>query len=132
MPFELGVFYGAKQLGLLKHQKKECIIFEKEKYRYQQFLSDIAGIDVSPHDNNPHVLMLAVREWLATASRRTSIPQGTDIVNRYISFEKCIKRICKIRSYNYNDMSFIEIVRNMTDWLKLNQANTTPLISGRP
>lgn len=49
MPFELGLFIGAKRFGNAKHQLKTCIIFDRERYRYQQFLSDIAGQDIRAH-----------------------------------------------------------------------------------
>jgi len=132
MPFELGVFYGAKQLGATKHMKKECIILEKEQYRYQQFLSDLAGVDVTPHYDSQQDLINAVRDWLATASKRSTIPQGKDIVKRFGQFEEYIKKACKMRSIAYSDMTFIELVRNMTDWLKYNQACVAPLITSKP
>lgn len=52
MPFELGIFHGARQLGGSRHGTKQCLILEKQKYRYQKFLSDLSGIDVTAHGDS--------------------------------------------------------------------------------
>jgi hypothetical protein len=43
MPFELGIFLGARRFGGRNQSRKRCLVLEAEKYRYQKFLSDIAG-----------------------------------------------------------------------------------------
>jgi hypothetical protein len=51
MPLELGVFLGASELGDKKQKKKRCLILDKKKYRYQKFISDLAGHDIESHEN---------------------------------------------------------------------------------
>ena len=46
MPFELGLFLGAKKFGDKVQKRKNILILDKEKYRYQKFISDIAGQDI--------------------------------------------------------------------------------------
>lgn len=128
MPFELGIFYGAKQLGADFHKKKSCLILEKEPYRYHQFISDIAGIDVTPHENDARKLIIEIRQWLYTASRRRSIPSGEAINIRFKAFQTQIKEACVRETVDYDSMPFLELVNNMTDWLLLNQAQPLPLI----
>ncbi|MCH7713058.1 MAG: hypothetical protein IIC99_05500 [Chloroflexi bacterium] len=41
MPFELGLFLGARSFGGKVQRAKRCLIIDKEQYRYQQFLSDL-------------------------------------------------------------------------------------------
>ena len=53
MPLELGIFLGAKEYGTKEQKKKTCLIMDKEKYRYQKFISDISGQDIKHHDSNP-------------------------------------------------------------------------------
>jgi hypothetical protein len=44
MPFELGLFLGARRFGGARPQRdKQCLVLEAERYRYQKYLSDIAG-----------------------------------------------------------------------------------------
>ena len=49
MPFELGLFLGAKRYGSGKQREKTCLIFEKEGFDYKEFISDIGGQDITPH-----------------------------------------------------------------------------------
>ena len=121
MPFELGLFYSAKHFGSSNQKRKQCLVLESEKYRYQKFLSDIAGVDITPHDNSPEKLILALRNWLVTASRRTTIPPGEKIKIRFNAFQLSIRKGCRRNGIDYNAMPFIELVQNMTDWLNINQ-----------
>ncbi len=121
MPFELGLFYSAKHFGSSNQKRKQCLVFETEKYRYQEFISDIAGVDITPHGNSSEKLILALRNWLVTASHRTTIPPGEKIKTRFHAFQSDIKKVCRQKGIDYNAMPFIELVHNMTDWLKINQ-----------
>ncbi len=38
MPLELGVFLGAKRYGGPDQRRKNCLILDREQYRYQQFI----------------------------------------------------------------------------------------------
>src|ERR1043166_8044058 len=43
MPLELGLFLGAKRFGSARHRSKTCLILDVDRYRYQKFISAIAG-----------------------------------------------------------------------------------------
>src|SRR5262249_10456275 len=86
MPFELGLFYGARRFGDDRQKKKNALIMEKVKYSYQQFLSDISGVDIKAHNNNPDTVIRHVRNWLHTSSRRKSLPTPTVIISEYTQF----------------------------------------------
>lgn len=49
MPLELGIFLGAQRFGSGKHREKNCLVLDREPYRYQKFISDIAGQDIAAH-----------------------------------------------------------------------------------
>src|SRR5689334_12630475 len=52
MPFELGLFLGAKKLGSSSNQRnKKTLVLDRSLYRYQKFISDIAGQEVHSHRN---------------------------------------------------------------------------------
>jgi hypothetical protein len=55
MPLELGMFIGAARFGGAAHKRKNILILDREQFRYQVFMSDIAGHDIRahmpPHDN---------------------------------------------------------------------------------
>ena len=119
MPFELGIFWGSKKFGNDDQQKKKCIILEKDQYRYQKFISDLSGVDVKAHSNNLKNVIFAVRNWLVTASRRTTIPEASHINKRFRQFQIKMRKICNVNGSTYDSMPFIELVQNMTDWLSL-------------
>ncbi len=86
MPFELGVFFGARRFGKNSQKNKNAIVFERTKYAYQQYLSDINGVDTKAHDNSADNIMRHIRNWLRTASRRSSIPGAQVIINDFNDF----------------------------------------------
>lgn len=122
MPFELGIFYSAKRFGNGRHKRKQCIVMERERFRYQKFISDISGIDVKPHKNSVKKATFELRNWLLTSSQRRTIPPPEEIYTRYAKFRRDFQKVCKQRGINDKKMPFIELLQNMTDWLKLNQS----------
>lgn len=89
MPYELGLFMGAQRLGGGKQRRKSCLILDREPYRYQAFLSDIAGQDPQSHGNDPLQAIRAVRDWLWTEIRREGgdpLPGAAEIIRRFAEF----------------------------------------------
>lgn len=127
MPFELGIFFSAKHFGEGGHKRKHCIVLEKAKYRYRKYISDISGIDVTAHGNAINTIVSSIRNWLVTSSRRKNIPTATEISRRFKKFQRKIKILCKQRDIDYESMPFVEMTRNMSDWLRLNQIMREPL-----
>lgn len=122
MPFESGVFYGAKYFGTGQQGNKNCIILERKKYRYQKFISDLSGIDIADHNNQINRVVRVIRNWLATSSTaRLSEPQH--ILLRYRKFNNAFRRACKKNKTDVNGMPFVDLTRNMSDWLKFNQVD---------
>src|SRR3954453_16452915 len=60
MPFELGVFLGAKRSGRAEQKQTSCLILDIEPYRFQKFLSDIAGQDIAAHGGNVDIAISRV------------------------------------------------------------------------
>lgn len=87
MPLELGFFIGATRYGPENQKRlRKIIIFDTEAYRYQRFISDLAGMDVSAHDGNPERAVQQVRNWLSTNSRAANIPDGVNVVRYHRRF----------------------------------------------
>jgi len=63
MPFELGLDLGCRYCGGYRYKTKSCLILEREQFRYQKVLSDIAGNDIRAHENDPECLVREVRNW---------------------------------------------------------------------
>lgn len=121
MPFELGLFLGAKFFGLKIHQQKNCLIFDKEKYRYQKFISDIAGQDIRSHDSKPKELIKHVRNWLnASNKNEVIIPGGKKIFERFKLFETDLPALCNELSIELDELTYNDYNTIIETWLKEN------------
>lgn len=119
MPYELGLFYGAQAFGDANQKKKQILVLDSEKFRYQRTLSDIAGKDAAEHGNDPLLAIAAVRKFL-TNKERGNLRGATEIQRRYQAFLAELPTIAKLlvctvaelQSFDYwNDYTFA-----MADW----------------
>jgi len=85
MPFELGLDLGARRFGGNPLSDKCLLILDKEKYRYQQALSDISGKDVEIHKNQPEVVVRKVRNWIRKI-KEEQIDSANKIWRLYVEF----------------------------------------------
>ncbi len=120
MPLELGMFLGCKRFGGRAQGRKISLVLDIEQYRYQKFISDIAGQDIRSHDGNPDRAIRAVRNWLATASKREDLPGGTDVINRYARFQTDLPRTCEKAKLDPDDLTFSDLSNTIASWLKTN------------
>jgi len=119
MPLELGIFLAAKAFGNSRQKRKVCLILDTYPYRYQVYISDIAGQDPHGHSDNCRRAVSIVRNWLATSSR-TRIPGGDAIWRRYQKFLKALPAILDAAQLKPNDVSFADYSRIVSAWLKNN------------
>ena len=121
MPLELGVFLGAKKFGINEQKRKNCLILDKEQYRYQQFISDIAGQDIQAHNSNPEKIVIVVRNWLRNASKRQTIPSGNIIWKRYQEFMKDLPQLAHECQLEVDGLIFNDYLLILTRWLRISQ-----------
>jgi hypothetical protein len=107
MPLELGIFLGVKFLGENEQKQKMCLVFDEIPYRYQMYLSDIAGQDISSHHNDPHTIINKVRDWLADFSS-SKLPSGSVIFSRHERFQKDLKAYCKEAKHKIEELSYLD------------------------
>ena len=121
MPFEAGIFFGAKKFGNDAQKKKVALILEKEKYSYQQFISDLNGIDTKANNNNPITAIKIVRDWLKAASRRDTISGHIIIIDNYTVFRNEILPISAMKlGLDIRSLTFIDYCAMVEDLLDLN------------
>ena len=77
MPFELGLFMGARKFGGGPNRHKKALILDIEPHRYQKFILDISGIDVTSHGGEVRSAVRQVRNWLSTQTG--DLPSGSFI-----------------------------------------------------
>jgi hypothetical protein len=121
MPFELGLFLGAKRFGRAKHRLKSCLILDVESYRYQKFLSDIAGQDVAAHGGKVVTAIRRVRDWLSNAIPKSGrIPGGKTIAARYGVFRLELPAMCASANLSLDELTFNDYGGQVEAWLRIN------------
>lgn len=118
MPFELGLDLGGRYFGAGRLAGKQCLILERERYRYQKFLSDLSGNDIRAHGGDPITLVTEVRNWLKVVTGQR-LQSGNSIWERYSDFRKELEVIFSLRRYSSRDIQVLELVEYMEfvrDW----------------
>ena len=121
MPLELGLFLGCKRYGGSSQRSKVSLIFDRDPYRYQVFMSDIAGQDIHSHGNDVKTAIAELRTWLATASKHTRLPGGKDIFERYQRFQADLPGLCNDAKLEPAEVTFKELRQMVVDWLMRNR-----------
>jgi hypothetical protein len=121
MPLELGMFFGCRRFGSKAQRNKISLVLDIEPYRYQKFISDIAGHDIRSHAGDPDQAIAVVRNWLATASNRTNIPGGAEVVKRYKRFRDDLPRLCQEASLQPDTLTYIDLSNLIVGWLKMSR-----------
>ncbi len=119
MPFELGIFLGAKRYGSASQQRKRCLVLDREKYRYQKFISDIAGQDIHTHDLKVHSLIRQVRDFLRTVGPH--VPGGVTTAKDFDTFQKDKKKICNRLELDEKDLTFHDLTFVIAQWIVLEE-----------
>jgi hypothetical protein len=116
MPFELGIFFGARTYGGKEQKLKRLIIFDIEQYRYQRFISDLAGYDIHAHGGNPSAAVRKLRNWLANVSRR-KLPSANRIEASYGAFMLELPNIAALADFDPDDIPYVDYEQMVVDWL---------------
>ena len=117
MPFELGLFLGARRFGDRRQRRKTCLVLDRDRFRYQKYLSDIAGQDIDAHQGQPSLAIAAVRNWLMPYASGRSIPGGAEITRRYEQFTRALSLLLHIKRLSRDEMTFMDYSGIIAAWL---------------
>jgi hypothetical protein len=104
MPFELGLFLGAKKFGAKEQKHKVCLILDNDKWRYQKYISDIAGQDIRAHGANVKQAITQVAKWLRNLNSDNLLSGGAEAHKRYLEVD---------------EMSFNDYAQFVSAWLSI-------------
>jgi hypothetical protein len=120
MPFELGLDLGAREYGKAHLASKQILILDKERYRYQQFLSDIAGQDIASHEDDPIQIIESVRSWLnALRTPGPPLVGPIRIIQLYRSFQAELPEICGVAALNVTYLDLNDFLYFSGQWIEL-------------
>lgn len=118
MPLELGLFLGAKKYGSGLQKEKRCLVLDSEPFRYQEFISDIAGQDIEVHGDDVGRCIRVIRKWLNDASGRKTLPGGTKIYKRYELFKRDLPELCNELDIDVGELTFNDFANLVSEWLR--------------
>ncbi|EEX5032459.1 hypothetical protein D0560_004922 [Escherichia coli] len=123
MPLELGLFLGAKKFSSAKKQKsKHTIIVDRERHRYQMYISDISGQDIMTHNNNPEELIRIIRHSLNSYRIVEALPSAQIIIDDYNEFLRVKPDICTDSQLDINDLTYSDKTRIIELYLEFKSA----------
>lgn len=120
MAFELGIDYGCKNL-IDRHQVKKFLIFDREQYLCQKSISDLNGMDIKNHKNDPFELMTIVRNWFVSEDGLIDVPSPQKIWNRFtpefVDFFVQSKFVMEYTEFDINIIPINEYIKSIKDWM---------------
>jgi hypothetical protein len=116
MPIELGIALGMKHLGNDRVRNHALLVLDSERYRYQKFASDLAGVDIAEHGNAPERAIRAVRNFLA--SYQSSLPDGSAIAALYSEFENDLPMMARAARQSTESLTFIDRIYHVETFLE--------------
>lgn len=116
MPLELGLFLGAKRYGDKAQRDKRLLILDIERFRYQKFISDLAGMDIHEHGGKVEAAVRETRDWLANVSRR-QMSSGDKIVRLYQQFIDDLPALAATLEFDPKKIPYVDFERIVVGWL---------------
>lgn len=117
MPLELGLFLGARRFGGHLQSGKRTLVLDREPYRYQQFISDIAGQDIHAHGGITDRLIEEVATWLRDATQDLRVPGGRAIAAEFAEFCAAVPGICAAKRLHPDELTFLDYRAMATQWI---------------
>jgi hypothetical protein len=115
MPFELGLYLGAKHFGGSRQRTKRCLVLARSRREWAPTISDLAGVDPAFHGGKPDAAIRAVRDFLHAAPDGSVLPGETALIADHRRFLRDLPQIAEsarqtpqeaLRYRNY--MAFLE------------------------
>jgi len=106
MPLELGLWLGAETFGGEVHAEKQCCVFDVDQYRFQKFISDIAGHDIHAHGGEVDRLIVELTKWLRTLPGDDHPGGGEAMIAEYEIFRGVLPVICQRKRLTVKELTF--------------------------
>jgi hypothetical protein len=120
MPFELGLFLGAKKFGNSEQHKKTCLVFDKDQHRFKEFLSDFSGNDIRAHRGSLPSLVKELVNWLEYETGESLLPGGDYVLREFEKFSKTLPKICRALKKKPSELTFKSYRVIAAGWIATN------------
>jgi hypothetical protein len=109
MAFELGIEYGSRRFGRAFLRSKRCLVLEKDQHEFRKAISDLGGIDIKRHNNEPADVVRALREWFVETVGIRRIPSATTIWYRFTNFASDFYDACVENGFTDDDLNMMPV-----------------------
>ncbi len=128
MPFELGIDFGCRRYSEIEvHKQKRSLILEASPYDYKKALSDISGMDIKIHHNDPVKAVNSVRNWFSETVGVKKPPAGSKIWNEFCYFYDDFQVKREEDGFSKEDVKeipMLELMDYMGEWIEVEKANS--------
>lgn len=114
MPIELGICLGFRRFSP-RANKHRILVLDRERFRYQRFASDLAGVDIKQHESSPSAAIKAVRDFLSSTS--PGLPTVGHLERLLETFEATLPAMAAALAQSVEELTFPDRVRHIEFFL---------------
>jgi len=121
LPFELGLAHGSCVFGTKSMRRKCCLILEKDQHDFRRALSDLAGVDIKAHGNEPARVVRSVRNWFVETVGLKDVPSPTRIWYGFTDFATDFYAAREADGFSKEDLNmmptleYVEFIQRWTE-----------------
>lgn len=116
MPIELGIALGMKHLGRAELTDHAMLVLDAERYRYQMFASDLAGVDIAAHGGETNRVIDEVRGFLASQNPGR-LPGAAAIHDALLAFERDLPRLAGKARQRADELTYADRLAHLVDFV---------------
>jgi hypothetical protein len=120
MPFELGIDYGCRRTANNHLRSKRSLILEKRRNDVQKALSDLKGVDIKNHNNEPVQTVRALQHWLIETVGLTEVDSPSVIWDSFNEFNYDFYERRRAQGYSKDDLKMMPVPqyrRSIKEWI---------------
>lgn len=120
MAFELGLEYGFRTFSTQGGGRK-LLVLETGRYEFMKALSDLSGVDIKNHDDDPALLVRRVRNWFIETVGLKRLPSSTKIWYDFNDFMAEFYERRQEEGFEEEDLHMMpvpELLDFMEEWIK--------------
>ncbi|MDT5157106.1 MAG: hypothetical protein QOH51_1463 [Acidobacteriota bacterium] len=126
MPFELGIDYGCRRFASNFLKGKKFLILERGAFDYKKALSDISGVDIQNHNNQPAKIVQATRNWFVETVSLKGIAGPTAIWYKFNDFASDFYTRRQAEGFSDEDLNMMpirEYINFIRNWIRANASS---------
>lgn len=122
MPFEFGLYQGARRFGGKPHRAKSALVLVREPHRLPIYMSDAAGNDPEAHRDGPDQIIRIVHRYLHRRPDGGQLPGAAHISDAFSGFKASLPDLAAALSIRPDELDpfheYRDYVALLADYLR--------------